>query len=129
MASSREKRKSVIGIEIIGDGSRKSSKPPSSQLGGLVRIFKYLGVNNEIVNTWFDNLNSTPNRSKKWPEGSIAKIRNLVTKPSEIWRVLEWHDPASLTTGAPEQLRRELWQEAVRLLIDAMVRAHRREIE
>lgn len=107
------------------------NRPPMSQLGGLRSQASQL-LQREAVNTaigWLNHLQDKPNRERKWPEGAINAIRELLQAETRVWDVLECHEWPTLTDGAENRLRRELWPLAVRTLVDACIRAHKREVE
>jgi hypothetical protein len=53
----------------------------------------------------------------------------LLTNPDEVWRLLCSDRWLVLTQGGSDRLRRELWAEAVRNVIDAALRIHQHELE
>ncbi|MEA5619868.1 RAMP superfamily CRISPR-associated protein [Cronbergia sp. UHCC 0137] len=116
------------------------SKPPMSQLGSLRSVLSRIeSPEDEGLQRWIQHLQDTKNRRDKWPNGSLDKLRQLITSPTEIWEHLSsaltklGHQDGfaefTLTRTGEEKLKNELWPEAVQILIDACIRAHKRELE
>jgi CRISPR-associated protein Csx10 len=130
LASTRVKREEILGIKITGE----DSQPSMTQLGALRSVLRRLRSPNDqtTVTDWLTSLNNTPNRKDKWDgtAGGLNKIRNLVTNQDQIWADLgiDFRD-LSLTRTAQTELKPELWAEAVRTLIDAIIRGHKRDLE
>ncbi|GAB4213093.1 MAG: hypothetical protein OHK0012_08560 [Synechococcales cyanobacterium] len=111
------------------------SKPPMSQLGSLRSVINRL----EAVETtttvggvlsWLTHLENVPNRKEKWPDGCRNQIRNLVSDANLIWTLLALTEAEiTLTVGGSQVLRKELWAEAVKTLVDGCIRARRRDTE
>lgn len=140
-AIDQDNRRMALGIEI----KNKESRPTLSQLGALRSVISRLQSRSDQqqVTGWIEQLEATDNRLKNWPgengkeKGSLDKIRDLVTDPERVWALLgkttpqesiDWSALAITKTGESE-LKDELWAEAVRALVDACVRAHKRETE
>ncbi len=109
-------------------------KPPMSQLGALrdaVRSLQEPASAETILRGWLRGVKETKNRRDKWPDGALAAIGDLLSDKGLVWQYLreqcpnEWHTP--LTTDAEDRLEEKLWAVAVRSLIDACVRVHKRE--
>lgn len=131
IAASREKRLEILGIKIDG----KESQPSMSQLGSLrstLRRLRSLHDQNQIT-SWITALENVPNRKEKWDqtENGLTKIRELVTQPEKIWQALNIVslDQLTITVGGRNELKQILWAEAVRTLVDAIIRAHKRDLE
>ncbi|GIW92463.1 MAG: hypothetical protein KatS3mg110_0504 [Pirellulaceae bacterium] len=127
IASQRDRRKELLGWQLAGP----QGAPPMSQLGGLrSQIIQVRGWDDgKRVLDWLEHLEQNPRRKEKWPEQSIDKVRSLFRERSKIWEVLEipyWPD---LTPNARTQLQSELWAFAIRSLLDACIRAHKRDLE
>jgi CRISPR-associated protein Csx10 len=102
-----------------------------SQLGGLRGQISQL-LQGEGANTaigWLDHLQENTKRAGKWPVGAIEAVRDLLNEPMQVWAVLDCAEWTTLTDGAQDRLKRELWPLAVRTLVDASIRAHKREVE
>lgn len=127
----------------------QSTKPPNSQLGALNSTLRQLrstdDSDKQIILQWMTHIKEISNRFDKWKVGddspALSKIETLITDQTQIWNVLtpkspdgEQSDPnfwpaITLTASGNDELREELWAEAVRVFIDAFIRSHRREIE
>lgn len=147
VASSEDNRKQVLGIEIETKEKTKRSKPPMSQLGSLRsvlsqltvkdkdennqnQVFPFNRVNVEVFIRWLDHLELTSDRKNKWANGSLNKIRNLISLPSQIWTDLGFDfEEITLTGTGHTDLKEDLWVEAVQTLVDACIRAHKRDLE
>jgi CRISPR-associated protein Csx10 len=131
LAASRSGRESISGIRITNDGN---SQPTMTQLGALRSVLRQMRSPNDqtIVTAWLTSLNNTSNRKEKWDgtANGLNKIRNLVTNPDQIWTDLniDFRD-STLTRTAQTELKPLLWAEAVRTLIDAIIRGHKRDLE
>lgn len=127
-AADREQRRTALGIELGDSGS----KPRMSQLGAFRSIVDRLrGTSNRqrVVN-WLEHLKATKNRREEWPPGSLELVRNLIENDELAWRFLQVDfSRLVLTTDGMRELKQELWADAVRALVDACVRAHKRDLE
>jgi CRISPR-associated protein Csx10 len=107
-------------------------KPPMTQLGALrdaVRSLQDPESAAAITNGWLKRIRETSNRREKWPEAALDAIETLLTDPHRVWDLIQGADRVewpTLTHKAESELRRQLWALAVRSLIDACVRAHKR---
>lgn len=127
VASNKHSRKVELGID--------PQVQTNSQLGSLRSLIATLKVdrNNgriiyhtEQVIRWLDNLTA----KDKWTQQSRDQIRVLVNTPDQIWNILQLPFSKLILTQTGEQdLKAELWSEAVHTLIDACIRAHTRENE
>jgi CRISPR-associated protein Csx10 len=130
------KRKAILCL------SKTNSKPSLSQLGSLRSAINQLqtAVTNDEerkqrreekarVETW--RAHAKEIRVNNWPEGAFNAIENLIRDENYIWRVMcdKWETPPILTEKATERLQEKLWAEAVRSLVDACIRAHKRATE
>jgi CRISPR-associated protein Csx10 len=140
LASECTSRTQILGTKIENKESHPQSKPPMSQLGSLRSVLSRIeSPEDEGVKKWIEHLQKTKNRADKWPNGSLDKLRQLITSPTEIWEHLSsaltklGHEDGfvefTLTKTGEEKLKNELWSEAVQILIDACIRAHKREFE
>ncbi len=126
----KEKRKNILGLTF---DENNNSAPPMSQLGGLRSVVERLSDDNPtLVTDWFDHLDATPNRREKWRDETLNKIRELFgdRRSERVWEALKdaWEDPPPLVRRHGE-LRKKFWTEAARALVDAGIRAHKRELE
>lgn len=141
IAAIPEKREEYLGLE--------SSNPPNSQLGALNSTLRQLRSVDESdqqnVIQWINKIREISNRHDKWKVAdrspALSKIEALVNDQSQIWQILTpksedgeqpnqkfWNE-ITLTESGYEHLRQELWAEAVRVFVDACIRAHRRDQE
>jgi CRISPR-associated protein Csx10 len=127
-AANREQRKRALGIEI-GDGV---SKPRISQLGALRSVVNRLrGVSDrDRAIDWLEHLKATKNRREEWPPDSLELVRALVQKDEVVWDFLRVDfSRLVLTRNGMTDLKHQLWTDAVRALVDACVRAQKRDLE
>jgi CRISPR-associated protein Csx10 len=132
IAADENKRADILGIKILHEkGQEPKSQPPMSQLGGLRSATRRLTKrkNSNSVTQWIHAIKQTD----KWPAGSLAKIEKLVTDFNLIWQELGDFSDLTLTQCGKQNckvvLQEELWAEAVRNLVDAIIRAHKRALE
>lgn len=119
---------------------KQGDRPPATQLNALreaARRAEQPSPQSQAVR-WLERLGRVKNRTEKWPAGALDKARTLLTERNGIWALLgagEEGDRRSaetgprwptLTRGAEERLREELWAEAVQALIDEAARQHLR---
>ena len=136
---SRDKRKNILGLAF---DEPRDSVPPMSQLGGFRSVIERLSNDNaNLVTDWLDHLEATSNRREKWA-GALDKVCKLFGDRKKetangkekitwsIWEAMkeDWQDPPTLVRQ-PKELREKFWAEAVRALVDAGIRAHKRELE
>ncbi len=132
IAQSSQTREEVLGIKIKSTSKGKESCPPMSQLGGLRSVLGKLRKREDpnAVSTWINALKQVDNRQEKWPGKSLDKIQQLVTNTNQIWQILNLDSKKlTLTDNGTSKLQATLWAEAVRTLVDAMIRAHKRDLE
>ncbi|HLO88057.1 MAG TPA: RAMP superfamily CRISPR-associated protein [Nostocaceae cyanobacterium] len=136
LATDTQFRKQILDINI----ENGESKPPMSQLGSLRSVLSHIkSPADESVNKWIEHLQKTTNRAEKWPSSSLNQLRELINNPTVIWKYLslaltnlEHKDGFSeftITQTGEATLKQELWAEAIQILIDACIRAHKRELE
>jgi CRISPR-associated protein Csx10 len=101
-----------------------------SQLGGLrgqVARLREAGDLPAILD-WLRHLAENRTRAGKWPAGAIDRVRELLEDHGRVWELFRFADWPTLT-GEADRLRAGLWPLAVRTLLDACVRAHKRDLE
>ncbi|MDI9638262.1 hypothetical protein QM565_21300 [Geitlerinema splendidum] len=79
---------------------------------------------------WMESLEEK--RAKNWEKtnNGLDKIKRLVTDSNLIWQYLALDlEGLVITLNGVEQLKAQLWAEAVRTLVDAIIRAHKRDFE
>lgn len=62
----------------------------------------------------------------------LDDIKNLVTDFNKIWQILDVDELSkglTITENGKTKLQADLWAEAVRTLVDAMIRSHKRDLE
>jgi len=143
-------------LEIAADSDKReeylalnSTNPPNSQLGALNSTLRQLRTTDEsdqqTVIQWINKIREISNRHDKWKVAdrspALSKIEALIDDHSQIWQILtpkaedgeqpnsKFWDEITLTASGNEHLRQEIWAEAVRIFIDACIRAHRRDQE
>lgn len=140
-ASTAQGRTEALGIKIEKKNGEKESRPPMSQLGGLRSAIGQLRSTDDVAKLtteeenkkgWLDHLEKKEKDAPhpKWPPGSIGKIRALVKEPTKVWSLLGIKfDDFRLTETSEAELKNALWAETVRALVDACVRAQKRDTE
>jgi len=127
-AADRENRKRALGIEISGG----RSKPRMSQLGALRSVISRVrGVSDSRrVLDWTERVAKSQNRRGEWPNERPAHVEELMTNTDRVWQILNVNfNSLVLTEDGEERLKQELWAEAMRALVSACVRAHKRDLE
>lgn len=128
-------RERILGIKTTIEDNQSKSHPPMSQLGSLRSVVSRLQEQNaqNPVTQWLAAVKRTDNRKTKWPEGSIDTVCSLVTDVALVWTYLEFDQPTmanlTITANGEPEIRAHLWAEAVRTLVDAVIRAHKRSLE
>lgn len=133
IAANKNEREKILGLKIEGD----KGYPTMSQLGGVRSNLKKLQSQDDIssVSIWIKSL--CEKRADKWERTSdgLSKLSDLVTQPNTVWNCLESElsklDFSNLVLTDPgvAALKKDLWAEAVRTLVDAIIRAHKRDLE
>jgi CRISPR-associated protein Csx10 len=125
IAANRTRRHESLKWDVTHD------KPSMSQIGGLRGQLARLRSEGDVqpIIGWLDHLAENPKRAEKWPRGAISRVRDLLGQRERIWDTLKCEGWPTLTQGAGDRLRKELWSLAVRTLFDACIRAHKRELE
>jgi len=139
LSDTRDSRQEVMGLVITGEPGilKIESHPSMSQLGNLRSALKRLQQGTDETRdatiNWLETL--TSQRGNKWPDGSLEKIKGLISELHRIWNLMicSWQDLDidinQMTLTITDELKAELWGEAVRILIDACIRAHKRDLE
>jgi CRISPR-associated protein Csx10 len=119
-----EDRKELLHIE--------KDKPRMSQLGALRSVLSCLQSfeNRGNAIAWLDRLKKTKNRQEKWHPKSLETIEKYLTQENQIWDDLGLDiAEITLTVTGEAELKKELWAEALYALVDACIRAQKRESE
>ncbi|MGB3517665.1 MAG: RAMP superfamily CRISPR-associated protein [Elainellaceae cyanobacterium] len=132
-------------IELAADPQNRqdylaleSTKPPNSQLGALNSTLQQMRSPSDtsIVVNWITKIREISNRHEKWQTNNgnespaLTKIQDLITNQPKIWEILTLNlSDITLTETGEQDLKQELWAEAVRTFINACIRAHRRDHE
>lgn len=128
-AGEPERRTKILGVRRDNEGRWS---PSFSQLGALREAFSRLREETDrpTMQGWLKRLGDTRNEEKRrgW-ESALKEVRRLVDEPEHVWGVLNWQAAVllTLTEGGEARLKNLLWADAVRGLVDACIRAHRRE--
>ena len=132
LASDSDKRKEILGVDVSEEGE---SIPAMTQLGRLRSIIRKLQNKDDKTKliSWLDSIKEkekkNPN-SKKWGNDKLEIIRKLVNDKRKIWQHLSLpYDELTVTLQGTTKLQEELWAEAIRTLVDAIIRAHKRSLE
>ncbi|MEG4997789.1 RAMP superfamily CRISPR-associated protein [Microcoleus sp. B4-D4] len=132
LAAKKENREKILGLKIEEKNSQKKSKPSLSQLGALRSVLaKLQKPNDEGVIKWIEAVEKekVENRKDKWGE-SLELIKELVTNSSKVWQHFNLNSSdLTITQSGDETIKSQLWVYAVQVLIDACIRAHKREVE
>jgi len=128
LAADENKRESLLGLTITG--TPPISQPSLTQLGTFRSVLlklQYPQDNGETpVLTWLKNAHG----KVKWSEKSFQLAKELVTNVQKVWQFLDLrYEALTLTQGGEENLKRDLWVEAVQVAIDACIRSHKRAWE
>jgi len=134
-----EIRRAALRLAVSSDGrgellrwSPDQDKPPMSQLGALRNAVALLQapVDARRVTEWLEHLNKVPRRADKWTNNAIRQVRRLLSEPELVWTELQAAEKwPKIHKDAAAALKEELWPLAIRVLIDACVRAHKRALD
>ncbi|MFM7885408.1 MAG: hypothetical protein ACKPCM_01655, partial [Pseudanabaena sp.] len=134
-AAKKDKCREMLGI--------KGDKPTMSQLGSLRSIIGQLKQPETqtlrgVVTIWIENhlkyIDEKGREKGKWAgKDKLEPIQKLVSDKDEVWKRLatdsEEFKRLTLTETGEENLKKELWVEAVQTLVDACIHAHKRDLE
>jgi CRISPR-associated protein Csx10 len=101
-----------------------------SQIGGLRSAIMRLKSKDDvqIVRNWLGHLEGTANRLDSWGQWRIDKVKDIL-KDDAVWTTLGTHFSKPTSLIAENNLKDELWAEAVKSLFQACQLAHKRELE
>lgn len=129
-AADHDCRRAGLGWTTESDQGR----PPMSQLGALRSAMGGWAGDEDVAATrvWVAQVGRNDSRSGKWGE-ALGLLETLLTDPDCVWRLLfpDGQDgalPAELVTD-PADLKERFWSEAVRALLLAAIRGHKRDLE
>ncbi|GAB4146938.1 MAG: hypothetical protein Fur0046_25020 [Cyanobacteria bacterium J069] len=145
LASEGDRRKEILGIWIDNERD-EPSQPSMSQLGGLRSVVSQLKFNQKgSVLSWIENIRDK--RSNKWDgtRDGLGKIERLINEEEHIWNQVRnalqnaesnqnslnypLLQELTLTETGDADLKRELWAEAIQVVVYACIHAHKRELE
>jgi CRISPR-associated protein Csx10 len=122
-----------------------ASEPTMSQLGALRSVIAQLRSDKpenavrerQAVLDWLARIQDSKNRERAWPKEALEVVRKLVSEPDQVWGALKIDFTRLIITtsekntaqSAEAERKQEMWAEAVRTVVDACVRAHKRELE
>lgn len=128
-------REKILGIKITysqDSTHQPESQPSMSQLGGLRSNLRRLQSPDDIekIEKWIDALQEK--RQDKWEktQDGLKKVRNLLTDTETVWKHLNLnYEQLTMTVNDCADIKTQLWAEAVRMLVDEIVRTHKRALE
>ncbi|MBI4752518.1 MAG: hypothetical protein HY774_28840 [Acidobacteria bacterium] len=136
LANEESNRKKVLGIKIkCSTDGKPESEPSLSQLGSLRAVIRKVQHHSEktLIRDWVEHLRKTPNRKDKWPDGALKKVEGLIDDAHEaIWKVIESSAgklPPVCTVDGETRLKEFLWPYALQTVVEAVLRAHKRDCE
>jgi len=111
-------------------------RPGNSQLGALRSVVQRVQSEDDLdtARAWLEAVRGNPRRARGWPTGALTKLAELFADQTRddnhaIWTALGGTAGWPTLTCTAAELRAELGAEALRALIDAAMRAHRRDAE
>lgn len=128
VAADPQWRKAHLHLEIVcQDNGTRQSRPSLSQLGRWRTVLHAL-----------ESATDTARLLRHLTDGGGHALTALLQDPTQVWKLLgpAWQAPPTLTASRTPgsstrctELQTTLWAEAVRALVDACVRAHKRATE
>ena len=102
-----------------------SKKPSNSQLGALRAVLARMQTEADKakLQDWLAHLQATDNRKDKWEKEGLDFIKYLLDDPNFIWEKL------AINVNNKNDLKTELWAEAVRTLFAVAMHYEQRERE
>lgn len=149
LVSDQDWRKAKLGWEIKRENGDTKSKPNTSQLGTIRRLLLGLPktatenpAKNPVI-AWMDGppadegngprSHVSPQEKDKWTEEQIGRLRSLVSEASTVWtdRGLgeTWGAPPIISGRSLSEVQAEHWRHAVRAVLLAAIRAHKRDLD
>ncbi|WSM75223.1 RAMP superfamily CRISPR-associated protein [Streptomyces cellulosae] len=115
--------------EILGNGYEKV---PSSQLGALRTLITGLDdPSSDSATEWLKRVETVRTaRQAPWPDDVVQHLRSVLTEPHTVWQLLRLPEGSLVVEpGGAARLRRSLWAEAVRTLVEDCLTAHARSAD
>ena len=128
IADKSEERRKLLGWKLNG----RQSEPTITQIMAFRQVLARLHSQEDrrIVSDWFSRLEKSKLRKEAWPADARSKCLQLVQDDNAIWEALQLEGNWEiLTEDGLAALQRDLWGFAVRALVDACARAHKRQSE
>ncbi len=128
IADKSQERRRLLGWKLNG----RQSEPTITQIMAFRQVLARLHSQQDrrIVSDWFSRLEKSKLRKEAWPEDARSKCLQLVQDDNAVWRALQLEGSWEiLTEDGKAAVQRELWAFAVRALVDACARAHKRQSE
>lgn len=129
LAGSTPNRQDLLAITVDKDGN---SKPSLSQLGTVRSQLSRLRYEGDTIKAWVKSAADKKGSSRE----SLEKVNGLLIDEQVIWQKLDFKTTLALdysqlccTKNAEATLKRELWAEAVEVLVGECIRAQSRESE
>ena len=125
LSMSEEIREQTLEFRLISNGS----KPSLSQLGGLRSQLSQLKTEQNKTNIlkWIEALLKKDTAFKS----TLKKVEDILTEKQDIWQILDLpttlqitYDDLCCTDNGENDIKKELWYEAVEIFICECVRAH-----
>ncbi|MCB9958315.1 MAG: hypothetical protein H6843_06810 [Rhodospirillaceae bacterium] len=127
-AAAPERRHDKLRWKASGQGT-----PPMSQLGALRSAMGQFADDTDVAATlrWLGQVKKNDSRSGKWGE-ALNALERLLSDSASVWTLLDesrspW--PGTLLTDDPSDLKKRHWHDAVRAVLLASIRAHKRALE
>lgn len=132
IANSSQQRYDVLGMG--GSSGAIIDFPSMSQWGQLRSLIVSgdIGKIRQHVTAWLKRIQSKTDCEKRWSSHALEQIEQLVSSNKRVWQILDLENQFSnylLNSQQTNDLQIQLAGEAVRALIDACIRAHKRELE
>jgi CRISPR-associated protein Csx10 len=135
IAAKDSEREKILGIKITHSKDKHrqpESQPSMSQLGRLRSNLRRLQSPDDIekIEKWIDALQEK--RQDKWEktQDGLKKVRDLLTDTKTVWKHLNLnYEQLTMTVNDCADIKTQLWADAVRTLVDEIVRTHKRTLE
>jgi len=149
IVASEEWRQDALFWRASRQGETTKSSPNTSQLGTLRRLLRGLpetathsAASNPVI-AWMDgrpddkgevpSSHVSPQAKDKWTDDQIGRLRSLVSEAGTVWtdRGLgeTWGAPPIISGRSLSEVQAEHWRHAVRAVLLAAIRAHKRDLD